>query len=180
MRRITYNLAATRKIDGRSFAFRASILVLSTILLTGVTIFNLVRQQEKNRTEKNESGLIGRQIIERQRLSLLQTKEIAAWKKNWSKELAAANALIGRKVFSFVARLDFLEKISSPGIRIRHIILVNENAGRISMTITAQSLKELSALYKKLAPYELVIVNDTQTMDEYQTNLNFKITNEKI
>jgi hypothetical protein len=180
MSKIIYNLAATRKIDGRSFAFRASILVLSTLLLTGVAIFNLARQQEKNRAEKTESGLIERQVIERQRLIQLQTAEIAAWKKNWSKELAAANALIGRKVFSFVARLDFLEKISSPGIRISHIALVNESTGRISMTIAAPSLKELFALYKKLAPYELVIANETQTTDEYRANLNFKITNEKI
>lgn len=180
MRKIAYNLAATRKIDGRSFACRAAILVLSTMLFIAVTIFNLVRQHENDRAEKKESELIGRQISERQRLSLLQTKEIAAWKKNWSKELAAANDLIGRKSFSFVARLDFLEKISSPGIRIRHLVLANESAGRISMTIAAQSLKELFALYKKLAPYELVIANEIQTQDEYQVNLKFKISNEKI
>ncbi|HUU05818.1 MAG TPA: hypothetical protein VMZ49_08085 [Patescibacteria group bacterium] len=178
MRKITYNLAATRKIKGWTFAFRAAILVLAIAALSAVAISNLGRQLEKNRAEKNESGLIGRQISERQNRSLLQTREITAWKKSLSAELAAANALIERKVFSFVARLDFLEKISRPGIRIRHILLVNENAGRISMTLATRSLKRLFALYKRLAHYELVIANETQTNDEYQANLNFKITNE--
>lgn len=180
MSKITYNLAAIRKVDARAFAFRASILVLSTLLLIGITVFNLVRQHETDRAGKNERGLIGLQISERQRLGRRQTEEIAAWKKEWGKELAAANALIGRKSFSFIARLDFLEKISSPGIRIRHLVLANDSAGRVSMTISAQSLKELFALYKKLAPYELVIANETQAMDEYQVNLNFRIGNEKI
>lgn len=180
MRKIAYNLAAARRIDGGSFAFRAAFLVLSTLLFIALAIFNLVRQHENDRAENNAGGLIGRQISERQRLSLQQTKEIAAWKKNWSKDLAAANSLIARKSFSFVARLDFLEKISSPGIRIRHLVLANESAGRISMTIAARSLKELFALYKKLAPYELVIANETQNQDAYQVNLNFRISNEKI
>ena len=48
------------------------------------------------------------------------------------------------------------------------------------MTISAQSLKELFALYKKLAPYGLVIASETQTQDEYQVNLSFRISNEKI
>ncbi|MBU4268737.1 MAG: hypothetical protein KJ808_07835 [Acidobacteria bacterium] len=180
MRKITYNLAATRKIKGWSFAFRAAVLVLAIVALSAVAIANLGRQLQKNRAEKNESGLIGRQINKMQNRSLLQTREIAAWKKIRSKELAAANALIGRKVFSFVARLNFLEKISNPGIRIRHISLVNERAGHISMTIAARSLQELFALYKELTPYELVIASENQTNDEYQANLNFKISNEKI
>ena len=181
MIKITYNLAATRRIKGWSFAFRAALLVLAIAALSAVTIINLGRQLQRNQAEKNESGSIGRQISEMQNRSLLQTREIAAWKKSRSKELAAANALIERKVFSFVARLDFLERISNPGIRIRHVTLVNESAGRISMSISARSLKELFALYKELAPYELVIANENQTSDdEYQANLNFKISNEKI
>ncbi|MCJ7523743.1 MAG: hypothetical protein MUP71_00810 [Candidatus Aminicenantes bacterium] len=181
MIKITYNLAATRKIKGWSFAFRAALLVLAIAALSALTIANLGRQLQRNHAEKNESGLLGRQVSEMQNRGLLQTREIAAWKKSRSKELAAANALIGRKVFSFVARLDFLEKISNPGIRIRNITLANESAGRISMSVSARSLKELFALYKELAPYELVIANENQTNDdEYQANLNFKMSNEKI
>ena len=159
---------------------RAAILVAAILLLGAVAIANLGRQLARNRIEKNESGMIGRQIIERRSLNLLQAREIAAWKKSRSRALAAANALIERKVFSFGARLDFLEKISNPGIRIRHLTLVNESAGRISMSIAARSLKELFELYKKLAPYELVIANETQINDEYQASLNFRIPDEKI
>jgi len=180
MSKITYNLAAERKVDARSFAFRATLLVLAAMLLIAVAFFNLARQRQRNRTEPSANGMIGRQISDRQRLSVLQAKEIDAWKKTWGKDLAAANRLIGRKSFSFRARLDFLESVFSPGIRIRHISLANESAGRISMAITAQSLKELFALYKKLAPYELVIANETQAAAEVQVNLNFRMPDEKI
>ena len=47
------------------------------------------------------------------------------------------------------------------------------------MTIIAQSLKELFALYKRLVPYGLAIASETQALDEYQVNLLFKISNEK-
>ena len=49
------------------------------------------------------------------------------------------------------------------------------------MTIAAQSLKELFALYKKLAPYGLVIANETQTAERItRSSLSFRISNEKI
>lgn len=48
------------------------------------------------------------------------------------------------------------------------------------MTITSRSLKELFALYKKLAPYELVITSETQIQDETQVSLSFNIPNEKL
>ncbi len=180
MKGISYNLAAYRKIDGRAFALRASLLVLASLLLAGVAAFNLVRQHAKDRVGKNESALIGQQIAERQRLSQRQASEVSAWKKEWGKELASTNRLIERKSFSFVARLDFLEKAFGPGIRIRHLSLANDGSDRVAMTLAAQSLKELFALYKKLAPYGLVIANETQTATEFQSNLSFGISNEKI
>jgi len=180
MKKITYNLAAARRIDGRSFAFRAAILVLSILLFAGVAIFNLVRQHEKNRVEKSKAGQLGQRIDEMRRQSDRQSQELTAWKNNWKADLDTANALIERKIFSFAARLDFLERISSPGIRIRQLSLVNGAAGQVGMIITSRSLKELFALYKKLAPYELVIASETQIQDETQVSLNFNIPNEKL
>ena len=58
------------------------------------------------------------------RLGALRGQEIAAWKNLWRHELAAANSLIGLKSFSFTARLDFLEKTFSPGIRVLQLTLV--------------------------------------------------------
>jgi len=180
MRKISYNLAVTRKIDGRSFVLRASILVLAIMALGGATIFNLAREHGRSRAEKSASGLIERQIVEKKSLGLLQAREITAWKKKWGKELAATNRLIERKSFSFITRLDFLEEACGPGIRIRHLIMTNDGSGQISMSIAAQSLKQLFALYKKLAPYGLAIANETQTAAEFQVNLGFNISNEKI
>ncbi len=180
MKKISYNLAAYRRIEGRIFALRAGLLALACLLLAGGAIFNLARQHARLSAEKSASGLIGQQISARLRLSQQQAREIAAWKKEWGKELASANRLIERKSFSFVARLDFLEKAFGPGIRIRHLSLANDGSGRVGMTLAAQSLKELFALYKKLAPYGLVIANEIQTASEFQSSLSFRMNNEKI
>jgi hypothetical protein len=180
MKKISYNLAAYRNIDGRAFALRASLLVLASLLLAGVAVFNLARQHDKDSAGKSANSLIGQQIAERMRLSQQQAREIAAWKKELARELASANRLIERKSFSFTTRLDFLEKAFGPGIRIRHLSLVNDGSGRVGMTLAAQSLKELFALYKKLAPYGLVIANETQTASEFQSSLSFRMSNEKI
>jgi hypothetical protein len=179
MRKIAYNLAASHRIDVRRFIARAAILLAAILVLGGIAAGNLIRQHEKNLLEKKETGLIGERTDEMNRSADRQKKEIDAWKKIWQGELAMANSLIERKSFSFVSQLDFLEKAFSPGIRIRQLSLANEAAGQIHMTITAQSLKELFALYKKLAPYELVIAHENQTQEEYQVNLHFNLSHEK-
>jgi hypothetical protein len=180
MKKIAYNLAAGPKIDARAFAVRATLIFLASLLLSGLAVTNLLRVHEKNRAEKSATGLIASRLEEMDRQGARQRQEIAAGKSKWQAELAADNRLIERKSFSFVARLDFLEKVFSPGIRIRQLSLANEAAGRVGMTISAQSLKELFALYKKLAPFGLVIASETQTPAENQVNLIFKIANEKI
>jgi hypothetical protein len=180
MKKINYNLAGSRRIHSRAFALRAGLLLLASLLLGGLTVANLLRLQEKSRIENSETRLLASRLEKMNHLGALRQKEIAAWKNIWQSELATANRLIERKSFSFVARLDFLEKVFTPGIRTRQLTLVNEPGGQVSMSISAKSLKELFALYKKLAPYDLVISSETQALDEYQVNLQFKIGNEKI
>ncbi len=180
MKKITYNLAAARKVHGLAFAVRAGALALAALVLCIIAIGNLASQREQKRTAAGKPGVTEQRLNEMRNESRRWKNEIASWGKTLAPELKEANALIEHKSFSFVSRLDFLERKFSPGIHILKLILVNNNEGRVSMTITAQSLKELFALYKELAPYELVINNETQTREEYQVRLQFKITNEKI
>ena len=141
---------------------------------------NLARLGKETRVEKSESGRLASRLDEMNRLDAQRRQEIAVLQGAWKNELAKANFLIARKSFSFVARLDFLERTFSPGIRIRQLALLNDAAGSLDMTINAQSLKDLFALYKKLAPFDLAISSETQSQDEYQVNLLCKISNEKI
>lgn len=179
MRKINYNLAGTRKIDARAFALTVAIIFLAVVLFNGITILNLARQQRQSRNEKKEIRFIVQKLEELNQKTLQQQKEIAVWKKTWDQKLTFANFLIERKCFSFIFRLDFLEKVCSAGMRIRQLSIVNEPAGRMQMTINALAQNELLGLYKKLLPYELVIANENQTAENYQTNLSFKIKDEK-
>ena len=180
MKTIRYNLATRPQVNVRAFAGGAAFLVLASLALGGIAVANLARQRVIRQREQSETGMIAGRIDEMKRESRRMRDEIDAWKKKWGPELAADNLLIERKSFSFVSRLDFLEKAFTPGIRILHISLANEATGRIGMVLSAQSLKELFALYKKLAPHDLVISNETQTHDEFQVSLNFAIHDEKI
>lgn len=180
MKKIHYNLAAGRKVDPGAFAWRFGLLLLATLLLAGLSAANLLRLREKSRIEKGASARMASRLQEIDRLGALRRQEITAWKNQWQHELAAANSLIRLKSFSFTARLDFLERTFSPGIRVLQLTLVNAAGGQVAMSISSRSLQELFALYKKLAPYDLVIASESQAQDEYQVNLLFNLPNEKI
>lgn len=179
MRKIYYNLARTRKIDTRAFALTVAVIFLAVVLFNSITIFNLARQQRQSRDEKKEIRFAALKLEGLQQKTLRQQKEIDVWKKTWEQKLAFANSLIERKCFSFIFSLNFLEKVCSSGIRITQLSIVNEPAGRMQMTINALAQNELLGLYKKLLPYDLVIANENQTAENYQTNLSFKIKDEK-
>lgn len=180
MKRIAYNLARDRRIAPGGFALRAGLLLLAALLLGGLTVANVRRLRQQDLADQSASGRMASRLAEINRLGEQRRQEIAAWKGQWQAELAAANRLIERKSFSFIRRLDFLERNFSPGIRVRQLSLVNEPGGQVGLSISAQSLKELFALYKRLAPYGLAISSETQTLDELQVNLLFKISDEKI
>jgi len=180
MRKITYNLAAAPQVNGRAFALRAVLLVLASLLLGFIAVAHQAGRSGKGRPATVGAGAIAAQMDEMQRQGRRRAAELASWKKAMKRALATVNYLIARKGFSLVSRLDFLEKNFSPGIRIRQLSLANEDDGRMRMTITARSLQELFALYKRLAPYELAISSESQVGDEYQVNMSLKVPNEKI
>jgi hypothetical protein len=179
MRRIRYNLARTPKIDRRAFALAVAVLVLAALLLNAVTFLNFSRQQRLGRLEKMASGPAAIGVEGLRQKALRQQAEIAAWKKTWGRQVAFANSLIARKSFSFVARLDFLERVCGPGLRVRQLSLLNEPAGRVQLTVSALAQNELLRFYKKLLPYELVIANENQMAENYQANLSFRMQDEK-
>ncbi len=122
-------------------------------------------------------------MLRKMEISRLQTQErrqkIAAWKKALSGELAFANSLIRRKSFSFVARLDFLEKVMGPGMRVRSLSIDNDAKFRVALTVSALAQNQLMALYKKLLPYELAIGHENQSRESYTANLSFRMEDEK-
>lgn len=180
MNKPAYNLARSPQVDRLRFALRAALLFLLALLLGILAVANLAERGGRDRREVEEAGISRRQAQALANESGRLSREIAAWKKSLGGQLAQANSLIERKSFSFVSRLDFLEKASSQGIRVRNLTLENQRAARIRMSITARSLPELFALYKKLAPYELAIASETQTQDEYLVNLSFRMPDEEI
>ncbi len=179
MKKIAYNLASDRRVDNWTFAWRAAALALASLLLVGLAVANLARQREIDRSAGSSTHLLAGKIDRMREENVRLRGEIDALKKAWTRQLATANRLIEHKSFSFVSRLDFLEKAFRPGLRILQISLVNEASGRVSMTVSAQSLRDLFAFYKNLAPYDLAISNEVQSGDEYHSNLSFRFDHEK-
>ncbi len=179
MRKINYNLARTRKIDGRAFALTLGVLLLALVAFNAVTLFNLGRLQRQHRAEKKDTRFIVQKMASMKQKTLARQNQIAAWKKTWARRLDFANALIGRKRFSFIARLDFLEKACGPGTLVRQLGIVNEPAGRVQMTVSALAQNQLLQLYKKLLPYELAIASENQSAESYLARLSFRISDEK-
>ena len=179
MKKIHYNLARERKINGRAFAAILAVLLLAMVALNGVTAANLARLHKQQRLEENEIQPLARKMEINKQQMLEHKKKIAVWKKTWSRELAFANSLIQQKSFSFIARLNFLEKILGPGMRILSLSIANDAQGRVTLSITALAQNQLMALYKKLLPYELVIDHENQSRESYLAKLSFRMENEK-
>jgi hypothetical protein len=179
MRKINYNLAGTRKIDRRAFALNLGVLLLALVLLNAATISNLARLQSQSRAEKKEIGSLAKKMSVMNQRTVQRQDKIAVLQKTWNQQLAFANSLIMRKCFSFVARLNFLERICGDGIIVRQLGIANEAEGRITMAVNALSQKELIVLYKKLLPYKLGIASETQSVENYQANLSFRMEDEK-
>jgi hypothetical protein len=179
MKKITYNLAGTRKIDTRAFALTLAVLALAVVLLNIVTLCNLASQRRQSRAEKNEIRFAAMKMERLQQKTVRRKAEIAVWKKAWERKLARANFLIRQKSFSFISRLNFLESTCSAGMRVRQLNIANEPAGRMRLTVSALAQNELLEFYKKLLPYGLVIASENQMVEYYQASLNFHIQDEK-
>lgn len=173
MRKLDYNLARSPRLDGRAFALRAALLLLLALLLAGLAGANWSGRRARARREAAApvAGRLHDLAGESRRLRA----ETESWRRTLGGRLAAANSLIERKCFSFVARLDFLERAAGPGIRLRRLSLANERGDRVSLALSARSLPELFAFYKKLSAYGLAIASETQTQEEYLVNLSFSV-----
>jgi hypothetical protein len=171
MRKLDYNLARSPRLDVRAFALRAALLLLLALLLAALAgaYWGGRRARARHQATAPEAGRLRDLSGETRRLRA----EIESWRRTLGGRLAAANALIERKSFSFVARLDFLERAAGPGIRLRRLALANVRGDRVSLSLSARSLGELFAFYKKLSAYGLAIASETQTEEEYLVNLSF-------
>jgi hypothetical protein len=180
MNQPAYNLARSPQVNRLRFALQAALLLLLALLLGILAVTNLAGRSGQARREGEEAGASRRKLQSLADQSNRLRREIEAWKKSRGGQLAQANALITHKSFSLISRLDFLEKASGPGIRVRHLTLENDRAAPIRMSITARSLPELFAFYKQLTPYGLTIASETQTQDEFLVTLGFRIPDEGL
>ncbi|HSQ35959.1 MAG TPA: hypothetical protein VLQ89_08210 [Candidatus Binatia bacterium] len=179
MKRIDYNLARQPKIDGRRFAVSLGVLLLALVVLNAVTVLNLTRLQRQARLENRDHRSIWRKMTDLDAQTRARQEQIAAWKKTRERSLAFANSLIARKSFSFIARLDFLEKACGAGTLVRQLAIVTEPAGRVQMTVSALAQPPLLRLYKRLLPYQLAIASENQTAESTQARLSFRISDEE-
>lgn len=179
MKRIRYNLAARRKINAPAFALILAAIGLAALLLSAAAAFNLARQHERRRAENGGTPALNQRLERLQDQEQRQHQAIVLLKKSWQRPLTFANRLIARKAFSFIARLDFLEKACSAGMRVRQLSLANDVSGRMQMIVSALAQNELLAFYKKLLPFGLVIAGENQLSEYYQASLSIRIPDEK-
>ena len=91
MKKIHYNLARERKIDGRRFAVTLGVLLLALAAVNAVTVFNLARLQRQDRAERTDSRSAVRLLETLKEKTRSQQEQIALRKKAWERPLAAAN-----------------------------------------------------------------------------------------
>lgn len=180
MTRLNCNLARTPHVDAARFALRAAPLLLLALLLAALAAAVVSGRRERSRLGVRAAGEDRRRIQDVRRDSQVLRREIERRRRELGGRLAAANRLIERKSFSFLSRLDFLEQAAGAGIRVRSLSLENQRDSRLRLAVSARSLPELFAFYKKLSPYGLAIDNETQAQDDYRVTLSVKVPDEGL
>jgi hypothetical protein len=171
MRKIILNLSGQKKIDRRALALRISLVLAASLACNGLSYRTLAHYLEKAENERAENRISRQKLVDLEWKTSGYQAFISAQKRVWSRKIDFANRLINQKTFSYSDRLGFLEKILPEGTQIQSLTITNNPADRIILSITAPSFARLMELYKKLSPFRLLILGESEKEGAFRANL---------
>jgi len=179
MKKIKYNIADNKKIDLLKFisASMAVLLIILALIYWGIHNIKSANQTKQNKLEE----LNGFKV----RLSdvLQKTEEynrkIKKIKKVWQSKVNLSNTLINKKSFCFTVKFDTLEKLIPVGAFVSSLTVKNNPKAVVHINVVSKSFSNLVEVYKKFAPYNLVINRESIADGTYKANLNLTLSDAK-
>ena len=175
MKKLKYNIAENRKVDGlKFFIFSAAILLISLVFILTAMI-NLSKNQQIRQKDLKELDLLEQKLKEISEKSGEYEQKIKEVKSEWNSRVSLANSLIGRKKFSFIKHLDSLEKALPAGVFITNVSTSFDAKGRVSINIMSDSFPKLIEAYKSFSKFDLQVSNEAEVKGLYRANLTLNI-----
>lgn len=176
--KIRYNIADQKKISYVKFFFITLILLVVSLVLivAGVSRLSANAKQFRNDREKLQALKDKNDSIKKRESQ--QNIEMAKTKSKWGKKLLFLNRLIDDKIFSYLDKLDKLEKLLPEGVFVQSINLNPKSNERIQMTIAAVSYQKLLESYKVFFRYNMVVQNQSEANGLFEASIIIRLKNE--
>ncbi|MDY0297142.1 MAG: hypothetical protein RB296_07480 [Acidobacteriota bacterium] len=176
MKRLDLNMAVSPRLDWLRFCALVLLFLSAAALLIWHGTRSLTRPD-------------GLDVEQRRELQSLREAEkgfaadmesvsgkIRGLKQQWEPRVRFANALIARKSFSFVTRLDLLEKLLSANVFLQRLTIDQGNPQRLEMEIVAPSFNDLIDAYRQLAAHQLEVKSEIKDpAGQYRVSLNMRV-----
>lgn len=179
MKKIKYNIAKNRKIDRFKFVSVAVVILLIAFLVIYWGINNIKSASQKKENKLDEMNGFKVRLSDVIQKTEEYNQKIKKIKKIWQSKVNLSNALISKKSFSFSTRLDKLEQLLPVGTFISTLTIKNNPKSVLNINVVSRSFSNLVEVYKKFAPYNLVITRESIADGSYKANLNVNLSDEE-
>lgn len=176
--KIRYNIANKRKIDYFKFILISAVLVVLSVMFIVVSLNQLAAAARQFQEEKDELRAYQEKIEGINERNEQLKQEIQKIKKKWGKKRRFLNALIDDRLFSYIPKLDKLEKLLPAGVFISSITLSTKGNDNVELGIGAVSAQKLLEAYKTFLKYNMVISNETESSGLFKATIRIRLKNE--
>jgi hypothetical protein len=179
MKKIKYNIADNKKIDQLKFASISILIIVVAALLFFYGIYNIKSVNQSKQDKLEEMNGFKVRLSDVVQKTDEYNRKIKKIKKVWKSKVNLSNNLINKKSFSFIQRLNKLEKLLPVGAFISTIAMKNNPKAVVQLNVVSSSFPNLVEVYKQFAAYNLHITRESISDGIYKANLNVTLTDEK-
>lgn len=105
-------------------------------------------------------------------------RTLGAERRKWQKSVQTANSLLRQKTFSFIEKLDFIEKLMIDEAWIQRLTINNDRKAPLDIQVMSSSFEALMRQYEKFIPHTLVIRNESERSGLLQADLQLNPEND--
>lgn len=175
MKPLRYNVAPEQRLNLWRFWITVGVFITVAGLLvwSGIQTMNL----RYSLSEDEQETMDAVRITDGDYRSKMETlkREIDLLKRRWNGRVRFTNALIDRKVFSFLEGMDLLEETLPAPVYLSSLRLDQDRKRRLEMEIFAMRFSDLIACYRRLSRFSLEVNSENRDRNgRYRVSLTLR------
>lgn len=178
MKYIEYNISSNKKLNYfRVILFSLIVFTFSTILIN-IGIKNISFLNSKTTEKQILIDKLRKYIDDFSDKETGIRETIRKNKVKWKPRIKFVNSLISRKTFSFIKRLNLIEKILPNEAYLKSLYIKYGSKNRIIVKVDTNSFNELLSVYKKFSKLELNYGKETIKNGKFSSIMSIIIRDE--